>query len=183
MSKQDDQDVLSKALSASAAESEDCAHTSTSPSSSLKSKGKEETSTERKQQGSGDGAKAKAKKPAIVTHDAVLEASQKAEAEARAKAEKSVDSGSSASKSSDEDDITPPEGEGKKLVDITKLDARVMSVRWYQYPLREFLFDDLHLYFCPNANIKHGGILRRSLRITTSGSLSISRKCSVLTIQ
>ena len=141
MSKQDDQDVLSKALSASAAESEDCAHTSTSPSSSLKSKGKEETCTERKQQGSGDGAKAK--KPAIVTHDAVLEASQKAEAEDRAKAEKSVDSGSSASKSSDEDDITPPEGEGKKLVDITKLDARVMSVRWYQYPLREFLFDDL----------------------------------------
>ena len=164
MSKQDDQDVLSKSLNAGATESEDCAHASTSPyqspsdsSSSHKGKDKVAASTARKRQGSSD--RSKAKKPAIVTHDAVLEASQKAAAEARAKAEKSVDSGSSASKSSDEESATPQDAEGKKLVDITKLDARVMSVRWYQYPLREFLFDDLHLYFCPNANIKQARLV------------------------
>ena len=166
MSKQDDQDVLSKSLNAGATESEDCAHASTSPyqspsdsSSSHKGKDKVAASTARKRQGSSD--RSKAKKPAIVTHDAALEAAQKAEAEAeaRAKAEKSVDSGSSASKSSDENSATPQDAEGKKLVDITKLDARVMSVRWYQYPLREFLFDDLHLYFCPNANIKQARLV------------------------
>ena len=87
MSKQDDQDVLSKSLNAGTAESEEIAHASTSQSqsSSQKSKSKEEAGTASQRQGSGD--RAKAKKPAIVTHDAVLEASQKAEAEARAKAE------------------------------------------------------------------------------------------------